>query len=209
MTVPKLFVTLRSEYEDSKSQCDAVIERSRRLPQHVFQPRLDHFLLLDFDRILSADFIRLLQSGVRELDEVEIKLSLIEPDPAEYFYSNFGIYGTLDFTVATSAEELIDAIAWEPQDSPADALLYNSAILCAYSPSARWAVWADREHEIAVVAWRPEASRLGAHLREHLIGLSIDEALDRVAMAFPSQIVPTEFIASFSQNYSASETNVT
>ena len=175
-----------TEWAQVEQRLRSAVSLDRRLPELVFQSSYRDFQFVEFEITMADYFWPVLRNLMRASEDERLSLVVLEPDPVHYFCAHFGRYGALRFDLRNTSDDYYDALAAEPEGSPADALLYNSRVVVWVPDSMQWAIWGERHAGVAVIAARRE---LGATLRQRLEGAgaaiwSIDEALNYVSLSF-------------------------
>ena len=148
------FITKKEEFESVNIVVNAIVNERRRLPEFVFSSNYSGFLFFAFDKIFTKDFFRRTEKFLRKFDEDIFWLSVMDPDPKEYFFNHFRHYGIIECIVDDTDSDYLDALNADPGGSPADALIHNSNIIAVVSPSADWIIHGDRAADVAVCAFR-------------------------------------------------------
>ncbi len=83
-----------------------------------------------------------------------------------------------------------------PEESPADAIVFNSEVVVWLSPSMKWAIWGERSYGICIVGLSEEIS---SYKSESC--LTIDTAIsDLVSLNF-GNIIPDEVVSKLLLHY--------
>jgi hypothetical protein len=105
---------------------------------------------IDFDLLFTGRFFGKVKSLVQESGEKFFWLSVLDPDPKQYFFKHFGHFGALQCEVADDARSYVAAVNQDPGGSPADALIHNSNVVVLCSLSGDWIVVGRRNFDLAV-----------------------------------------------------------
>lgn len=134
---------------------DDMIHRSEELPRNVFKEKFTHFLFIQFDDLFSGEFYSCLKQYLLDIGEGEnvFWISPLIPDPKSYYSVRYNYYGSFEFTLSDSEEDVLTALTQYPEECDGDALTYVSDSLLVSSYSYRWAIYGEREREIAVCAF--------------------------------------------------------
>lgn len=197
---------------DAFSQCqstiDSLIMREKRLPDQVFKKPLSHFAFINSDDIFHAeDFFRGMQSFLAGLGESRWFLAVIDPDPVGYFFRHFGKYPIIEISAGDTADDYQNMLRDDPGNSPADAIASNSTIILLYSDSGRWAIYGDRDYELAVISFAE------MHFLELFISVydrnwvfNVDEAIENILEGvYRHKGVPLDIRNQLINNYSTGE----
>ena len=129
------------------------------LPDMVFAEELRHgYGFLTFDDLRMPRFFRCLQKFAVTLGGGDgIALTSIKPDPENYFANHFSFFGSIVFERSDGDQEFLDSINNFPVDSPADALNHNTDSLAFVSLSGEWAIYGERDFDLAVCGFSSAA----------------------------------------------------
>jgi hypothetical protein len=160
-------------------QLRSVAVLTSRLPSPVFQASYGQFRFIEFDITIGDQFWPVLWHLMRSSGDEHVNLTVLDPDPINYFFSNFHRYGALRFNVEDSSDDYYDALSNAPEESSSDALLYNSEVIVWLPDSLKWVIWGERSLGLAVIAicedWKMSVSSLLDDAG--LTALSLDRAL--------------------------------
>jgi hypothetical protein len=123
------------------------------LPENVFRQTLKFFLFITFDELFMPLFFNHLKQYLLDIGENRFWVTAIDPDPKLYFGANLDFFGAIEFISSDTVDDYLSAINNYPEDSPADALAHNSNLLMFVSPTHKWAVYGDRDADIAICAF--------------------------------------------------------
>lgn len=152
------FVQKYEDYQIAFLLLNKVFHIQKKLPNQVFKTPFSGFLFQDFDWTLTKDFWDTFLSPLGNVfKDNYILTAVLDPDPIHYFHHNFGYYNMIKFPSNSTANEYWKNLEAGPENSPADAILYNSEIIVWIPPSANWAIWAERNHEICILAFASES----------------------------------------------------
>lgn len=132
---------------------EKILNKGELLPENVYRQAYRFFLFITFDELFMPLFFNHLQRYLRAIEENKFWLSSIDPDPKRYFGANFNFYGAIEFFDSDTEDEYLRALNDYPENSPADALAHNANSLVFFSPSCGWAIYGDRDTDIAVCAF--------------------------------------------------------
>jgi hypothetical protein len=132
---------------------DRAIDRSKVFPDRVFRGTLKYFLFITFDELFMTMFFNHIKEYLSKIGESDFWLVTIEPDPRRYFAHNFKFYGAFEFSRSDDEKDYVSALSGFPEESPADALMHNSNSLIILSSSNKWAIFGNRDADIAVCAF--------------------------------------------------------
>jgi hypothetical protein len=144
-------ITSRSDFETELQKIDRIVDRSAALPDQVFVTRPVAFHIIDFDQLWSEEFFDDAQRLTKRAGDESFTFVVLRPDPDNYYHAEFGKFPLVRFSNADPAQGYLDELHQDPGDSPADAIAYNSEVVLVFPASARWAIYGDRNLEIAIV----------------------------------------------------------
>lgn len=177
-----------------------IISREKSLPEKIFSSSFNHFLFTTFDDVIMAEyFFERIKLFLKNNGEDKFWIVTLNPDPKDYYHSNFGFYGAVEFTVNDTSDDYLDALGNYPKESPADALMHNSDILVCFSPNSNWCLYADRNTDIALFGFKSEdiMASLGDIYGNNLLG-SVMSAAD---YAYGDSKADNEDKRTFCNNY--------
>ncbi len=192
----KVFLQLRS----------AVLVSSR-MPAKVFRPGYGNYRLLDFDLFSSTEFGGMLKILVEHSNDQKLHLVVVDPDPRDYFFTNFGHFGALEISRDDAAVQYCFELESSPPNSPADSLKEIAALLVWAPPSLRWLIWAERNPEMMILAYQGEFAGPSADVLA-LSGMTLfsaEDALDTSAPAWRDRSARDSFARELLANYSAGQ----
>jgi hypothetical protein len=141
------------EFRGELERIDRVIDREAELPRQVFRSPVAGIRFIDFDELWSEEFFELLRRLTEAVGSKRFAIAVLKPDPAEYYFANFGKFALLKFDVSDSnSAAYINALHEDPGDSPADAIVHNSDVIVIYPENMRWLIYGDRNLEVGIVA---------------------------------------------------------
>jgi hypothetical protein len=128
-----------------------VFDRGRRLPEIVFSRKMKNFCFFEFNSMITPEFMSTLRKITEHFRDDRVFVTVLDPDPVEYFFREFGHCGAFQMSSKSTNDEYFDVLAHEPPESPADALLYNSNIITWTASGNKWAMWGERDTGIGVL----------------------------------------------------------
>lgn len=160
------------------------------------------FNVIDFDEVWSKKFFNAVQRLTSMASAKMFWIAALRPDPLNYFYQHFKNFPVFGFDSNDRADEYITVVNRDPGGSPADAIIHNPSVLVIYPDNAKWAVYADRDLEIAVFATADRgtnSSLIDVYPSESLFSAS--EALTYLLAPAFSGEVPEHFAQALLRNY--------
>lgn len=200
------FLTEAGAFSSCRSALDTLIVRERHLPQQVFKSTLSRFVFLSSDDLFhTAAFFDRIKSFLARIGEQRSFLAVVEPDPVDYFFPHFGKYSVVEMSVADTDEDYLRIMQEDPGGSPADAIGYNSRIVVLFSTSRRWAIYADRDFELAIAAFTEgQLLQVFTTVYDSNRLFEVNEAIERLIKPIYSHGVPrvfTDFTQQLVNNY--------
>ncbi len=142
------FLTL-DQYPAAKRKVESVFFDERRLPEQVFKRPYQFQLLSEFD-FAMADILAMLRKIHSPLANETVLLSVLDPEPINYFYKHFHKINAFYFKANISKHEYYDIRKRDP-GNPTDAIMFNTEIETYIPNSLSWVMWGERSREIAVI----------------------------------------------------------
>ncbi len=141
------------DYDPIATSVEKVLDKTKVLPENVFKQAFRYFLFITFDELFMPLFFNHIKRYALETEESSFWLTVIEPDPKLYFGLHFNFWGAFEFSSSDTEDDYLSAVNNYPEDSPADALAHNANLLMFFSSVNRWAIYGDRETDIAICAF--------------------------------------------------------
>lgn len=146
-------ISTRPDYAQIYSCVFELIHKSKRIPENVYKKNFSYFLFLTFDEVFLSAFFNNLIKYIKGTGRNGFWVTSIDPDPELYYGSNFDYFGAINFSSDDIASEYIRGMNKYPENSAADALSHNGNILLYSSLDAEWAIYADRDSDIAICSF--------------------------------------------------------
>lgn len=146
------FIKKTDELVEIVSEVNSIIRRNETLPNRVFKEQFVKFLVISFDEIWGESFFLRINSIVSELNDLKWTFVTLNPDPKNFF-SHFNKYPIFEVTLEDSYEDYFLVTRNEPEPNSDDALVYNMEIAVLYPTSQSWAIYADRDFELGILAF--------------------------------------------------------
>lgn len=201
MNFKNFFMKDIQQFNESKKKINEAFNTEKKLPEQVFRQSFKNFKFEEFDWAMDLEFWNTLKKLALQTKDDFVLVAVLDPNPIEYFYKEFKYYNWIRLPIDLSVDEYYEILEYGPEESPADAILYNSYTVVWLSPSMRWAIWAEREYGICIV---------GFNDKDHLNNLvplltswrSIDETvLSWIEANFENEEIFQKFIESLYLNY--------
>lgn len=88
---------------------------------------------------MSGEFWNVLQRLANKSEDDFILVGVIDPHPVNYFYKEFRCFNWIKVSTALTNDEYWSRLESGPEDSEADAILYNSFTVVWIPLSGKWA----------------------------------------------------------------------
>ena len=191
-------VSVERDYEPIEAGVDIIIYKTKTLPEKVFRETFKYFLFITFDDLLMPHFFNHLKQFLIEVGEERFWLTVIDPEPKLYFGVNFTFFGSFEFSNADTENDYISALNEYPKDSLADALAHNSNSLLISSFTYKWAIFGNRDADIAICAF---SDRTQMELFESFYGYDLLDGVKAAAKYAYSATGDNALIETFCKNY--------
>ncbi|MBM7648083.1 hypothetical protein JOC78_001023 [Bacillus ectoiniformans] len=201
MNINGKFVTEIHEFEELEKLIKNVFLTERELPQQVFQEGFGHYMFEEFDWAMTGEFWDSIKTLAKKTNDEFILAAVLEPNPIDYFFYEFGYYNWAKLPVSLSENEYSNILELGPEENSADAMLYNSDTVVWLSPSMKWAVWGERHYGICVLAFKDDNDLALSSLLKSWQPLN-DVVISWVANNFLEQKISGEISNKFHGNYS-------
>lgn len=186
----------KEQFEEALNLVKRAFDYEQRLPEQVFNVPFQKRCVFDFDKAMGYSFWYELERLVNLSNDPYILVAVLDPHPVDYFYNEFSRYNWCILKKNTTPEEYWNAIESSPEESPADAIVFNSEVVVWLSPSMKWAIWGERSYGICILGLSEEIS---SYKSESCI--TIDTAIsDLVSLNFGSKI-PDEVVSKLMLHY--------
>lgn len=193
------FLTSKADYSQLKTKLSGIVDVEKKLPDMVFKKQFECLYFIDFDWLYDAailDVVRFLAVGAHEQEFV-----VWAPEQEKCYSDSFGYYPAIVLGTANPDDAKYTAsIIYDP-DPEGMSIRFQSNILILCGTSFEWAIWGDREFELAVIAVSKGIPAFSTGKFGHMQFADIEGALNLTSARFPNQIVPSEIAERFKKNY--------
>ena len=197
MTTTNSFISDSQLFAKCKAELERICRTERQLPEQVFEDRFNCFVYEEFDWAMSEDFWATLQVLARESGDESLLISILDPDPVDYYKKEFRYYNWALISAASTADEYWTLLNDCPEESPADSMLANSERIVWAARSGAWVVWGERSLGICILAC------LDGKLAKSVSWHDLDWVLrDILPDLFRGGEIPTGFTNQIRGNYS-------
>lgn len=145
MNFENFFIRNNKELIELKEMVISTFNIESNLPEQVFSEKFGDFKFEEFDWTMSGEFWDILKKLAIQTNDNFILIAVLKPNPVEYFYKEFKYYNWIKLPVGLSDDEYYEILQLGPEESPADAVVYNSYTVAWLSPSMKWAIWGERD----------------------------------------------------------------
>ncbi|MFK4305316.1 hypothetical protein ABH892_005501 [Paenibacillus sp. RC254] len=186
----------KEKFEEAVNLVKRAFDHEKRLPEQIFNVPFQKTCVFDFDKAMSYSFWHELERLINLSNDPFILMAVLDPHPVDYFYKEFSRYNFFILSRDATADEYWKMIESSPEESPADAIVFNSEVVVWLSPSMKWAIWGERSYGICIVGLSEEIS---SYKSESC--LTIDTAIsDLVSLNF-GNIIPDEVVSKLLLHY--------
>lgn len=197
-----LLIHSKNEFESAYRFAQTAFNITNRLPERVFNKSFSNFICDEAYFSLSTDFWTTIQQLSQQSQDEYVIVGVLEPDPITYFFKEFSYYNWFKFPTNITASAYSNALHKEPENSPADALTYNSEIIVWIPLSRKWAIWMERSYDICILGFADKncvisSNNLAGRWRSPKIALD-----ELIAPNFKDQKIPKDFSDALIVNYS-------
>jgi hypothetical protein len=150
VTDPHFYPVDRDSFGQIRGAVAQVLDLDCRLPDWPFTVPVGNADVCQFDLAIAGTFGPVLQRLVDAHGDTSVSLVVLEPTP-DYYRENYGSYPAFTIPGQNIAETYWGVVAYEPDDDPTGAVIFTADVVGIVGSSARWAVWAERSWDIAIV----------------------------------------------------------
>ncbi|MEI5907051.1 hypothetical protein WAK64_08275 [Bacillus spongiae] len=203
MNLEKFFIKDDNEFELLKEKVMTIFNEKINLPEQVFSQEFGNFKFEEFDWAMSGEFWKTLKKLAVHTNDEFVLTAVIEPNPVDYFHKEFKYYNWIKMSIDLSTDNYFELLELGPEESPADAVLYNSYTVVWLSPSMKWAIWGEREYGICVIGLNDTVHHNSKLLSSLKSWRSIDSTvLSWIGANFMSEESRQKFVETIFSNYS-------
>jgi hypothetical protein len=192
------FLTL-DEFPAAMQKVENTFRVERRLPKQVFKRPYRFQLLCQFD-IAMGELLNRLREMRTSLGNETVLLSVLDPDPINYFYKHYHKINAFYFKAGITKHEYY-SLRWRNPGNQADAIQFNTGIETYIPSSFSWAMWGERSPEIAAIGL-DDPALAKTLIAEKGYWMDAETSLLRFArMPFIDHKVPEDFRRALIANY--------
>jgi len=138
------------EFNGLSREIRNLVDIDLTIPKRVFKSLNWQCAFCSFDLCFSPSLLHSCASVCKTTRDERFSIVMIDPDPVNYYFKEFGRFGAVTLTPNDSIDLAWSIFEEDPGDSPADALMYAIRRFVVLGPSMRWAVWGSRDDEVIV-----------------------------------------------------------
>ncbi len=196
------FIENTNEFLKKLSEVNSLIIEGNTLPNQVFQQKFTKFLIIEFNEIFKKIFFQQINSFVKKINDSRWNFAVLEPKPKNFF-KYFKKYPFFEIDYSDSYEDYFLLTRNEPEPSSDEAIIYNMEVAVLYSTSLSWSIYADRDFELAIIAFQDNETVKSfiSECREIRI-FTITEAIpELLKVIYVNNIVPEDTRIQLLENY--------
>lgn len=147
------FTKKEDEYKELMEKINQCFLLNEKLPNKVFKKPYNKFLCEESDLIRYDRFWENVKTLSNLSNDNNVIFGVLNPSPKSYYYHYFGYYSIAKLSVDIKNEEFSNLIEYAPENNEADSIFFNSNIIICIPLSKKWAIYADRDFEICILAF--------------------------------------------------------
>jgi hypothetical protein len=183
---------------DRHEHDESLFTLNARLPEQVFRQPAIQYRFGEFDIVFSEHFWYGLARLAEGSGDTIVHAAVI--DPPDAYYNGLGVSTKKEIST-NSLDSYLEWLHRTNQDSRVDSIAYTAEVIVFQPPSATWAIWAQRNLEVTVLAVFDEIVDRSTDA-ETIRWFSLSEALHHlIALRYSDQAVPTSLSATLLKNY--------
>lgn len=133
-------------YLDLLSSVERLLNTSVRFPELPFRAGRGNLDICQYSHAIEGSFEPVLQALVDSHADESVTVATFDPEPAEY-REEYGTFGAFTIPGRRISETYWDAVA---QESTGE-LIFSANVVAQVGSSGRWAVWAERSWDLAII----------------------------------------------------------
>lgn len=169
------FFKNKNKYKKMKKLIEETYFINKLLPNKIFKKTYNNFLCQEFDLIMCDEFWENIKKLSILSDDDKVIFGVLDPSP-EYFYKYFGYYSIVELSTDIENKKISNLIEYAPKNNEADSIFSNSTIIICFPLSKKWAIYADRDFEISILAFEEDYIEPLKYFLSKWV--SIEEAID-------------------------------
>jgi hypothetical protein len=153
------FVTKQEIFSVKKEQLFERLRKNIFFPENVFLNTFEYIIAFDFDWHVKELFYNGLIKFLKNIDQKDFTLYILNPSPNVYYHKHFGIYGMSIISIDNNYREYLNflnkPLSNEKEYAREDFEVASNDI-AYFSDSSAWCIYGARNWEIAIVAFQNE-----------------------------------------------------
>jgi hypothetical protein len=125
---------------------EGFLDTALRFPALPFRSKLGNLDICQYSHAIEESFEPVLQSLVDTYGDDLVTVATFDPEPLEY-QDHYGTFGAFTISGRGISETYWSAVA---QESTGE-LLFSANVVAQVGSSGRWAVWAERSWDLAII----------------------------------------------------------
>ncbi|MFJ4209097.1 hypothetical protein ACIPY2_11630 [Paenarthrobacter sp. NPDC089675] len=150
MTAADFYPTDVASFKRILDNLNKVVHVEHRLPLWPFRAPTGIVDICQYSHAIEGSFEPVLQALAAAHDDTTVSFAAMEPDP-HYYRENYGSYPAFVLPAKSIGGRYWDAVSFEPIGDPTGSVAYTANVAALVGSSGRWAVWAERSWDIALV----------------------------------------------------------
>lgn len=172
MDMGTYFIKDQTEYLSLRKLLDIIFDFSNELPDQVFRPEFNQYFFIDNAIAIGGNFWKIIQPLASATKDETIIFSVIDPDPFERFYQEFGYINCGILPISFDKYQYYGFLGYNN-----DQIIGGSNVAVWASPSLKWGIYGDFSLETSILAIRENAD-IDLDLAVDPAWGSLDDALD-------------------------------
>lgn len=145
--------------EESKKIRDFLVPK-KLLPNQVFLTEFKYFISCDYGFTCTDEFFDDVKNYLINESIESFKISVLEPDPENFFYEKYSKYPILEIPCNTSAEKYLELLNQDLGDGSAGSIASVATTLFYYSNEGDLAIYDNNDYEVCIAAFRSKSDHL-------------------------------------------------
>ncbi|MGO9674694.1 MAG: hypothetical protein ACLPSF_11105 [Methylocella sp.] len=173
----------------------------RLLPEYVFNKKYSFTPVANFDYVFDKGLSKIIHGNRFCGPTDSILMSVLDPEPIAYFHKHFGKINSFRFRAGISDQEYAKLRLLDPGNE-VDAIQFNSETVVWIPDNGRWAIWGERDREIAVIGF-DDPAQAEFLLNEDGYWIDAETAIteDFARTPYRDQKAPEDFARRLIENY--------
>jgi len=192
-------VTDRERFLSLSSECDRVVDTTKRLPDCVFRQAFARYYAIEYAYVFREEFGTFLSQMAHVVQDKTVHYMALDPSPEE-FYRQSGVYGTISLDSSNLAQRYVSVM--NPRQGTSQ-ILAGANVGAFWGSSLRWAIVADRiSWELAIIGVPDDVDVGKISDFRCLNAAAVEEYIESQYRAVnPTGSIAADFTRRFSTNY--------